>query len=474
MVVFAAQGLGYFKDEGLDSRLVQGGSGVKTREIIASGQGDFAIADFVHPMLLTNKGRPCKALTAVDRIAAGLQFMIRADLYEQGITDLAKFVAWKRPDGRKPIIGVSSIGGTTHVWSTYFMDQLGYEGAVTWLGVGNVDTMLGSLKTKQIDVLINTTTTLVGEVESQGFGKLLYDGSDPKNWDKVIGGTVPGHGQFLPAIACRARPGAGAGLDQRPGPVVPLDREAHARRDLRGDRAFRGQHVAGVQPDRDQEHEGGAERRRRHRRGSVRPRGQGLVPGDDGRAEAPARRRLRSGVRREGGREVSRLMLARVEAAPRESTVRTRVDVRGLGKTFQLGARVIEAVQDVTFTVGEGEFVSLLGPSGSGKSTVLNMIATLLPPSSGSILVDGEPVQPGRAVRQVGLRLPEGHPVPVADRGGQHRIRARTGGDGQGVPPGACRPCCCQGRAGWLRECLPVLALGRHAAKGVADADPGP
>ena len=63
MVVFAAQGLGFFKDEGLDSRLVQGGTGVKTREIIASGQGDFAIADFLHPMLLTNKGRPCKALT---------------------------------------------------------------------------------------------------------------------------------------------------------------------------------------------------------------------------------------------------------------------------------------------------------------------------------------------------------------------------------------------------------------------------
>lgn len=190
MVVFAAQGLGFFKDEGLDSRLVQGGSGVKTREIIASGQGDFALADFVHPMLLTNKGRPCKALTAVDRIAAGLQFMIRADLYAQGITDLAKFVAWRRPDGRKPLIGVSSIGGTTHVWSTYFMDQLGYEGAVTWLGVGNVDTMLGSLKTKQVDVLINTYS-LVGEVESQGYGKLLYDGSDPKNWDTVIGGTVP-------------------------------------------------------------------------------------------------------------------------------------------------------------------------------------------------------------------------------------------------------------------------------------------
>lgn len=189
-VMFVAQGLGYFKEEGLDSRLVQGGSGVKTREIIASGQGDFGLADFLHPMLLTNKGRPAKALTAVDSIAAGLQFMIRADLYAQGIDSLAKFVAWKRPDGRKPVIGVSSIGGTTHVWSTYYMEQLGYGGMVTWLGVGNVSTMLGSLKTKQVDILIGPYS-LVGEVESQGYGKLVYNGSDPKNWNSITGGSVP-------------------------------------------------------------------------------------------------------------------------------------------------------------------------------------------------------------------------------------------------------------------------------------------
>lgn len=189
-VQYVAQGRGFFKDEGIDSRLIQGGSGVKTREIIASGQGDFGIADFVHPMLLTNKGRPAKALTAVDRISAGLQFMLRADLYKQGIDSLQKFVAWRRPDGRKPIIGVSSIGGTTHVWGTYFMEQLGFDGMVTWLGVGNVDTMLGSLKTRQIDILINTFS-LVGEVEAQGYGKMIYDGSDAANWNKVVGGPVP-------------------------------------------------------------------------------------------------------------------------------------------------------------------------------------------------------------------------------------------------------------------------------------------
>ena len=95
-------------------------------------------------------------------------------------------------------------------------------------------------------------------------------------------------------------------------------------------------------------------------------------------------------------------MLAMVEAVSQQAALRTRVDVRNLGKIFQLGGRTIEAVQDVSFTVRQGEFVSLLGPSGSGKSTVLNMIATLLAPSSGSILIDGEAVQPGRAVRQVG------------------------------------------------------------------------
>ena len=188
--MFAAQGLGFFKDEGLDSRLTQGGSGVKTREIIASGQGNFGLADFLHPMLLTDKGRPARALTTVDRIAAGMQFIIRADLYADGIDSLAKFAAWKRPDGRKPIIGVSSIGGTKHVWGSYYMERLGYYGKAAWVGVGNVTTMLGSLKTKQVDVLIGAYS-LVEESEKQGYGKMLYDGSDAKNWDQIIGGSVP-------------------------------------------------------------------------------------------------------------------------------------------------------------------------------------------------------------------------------------------------------------------------------------------
>jgi NitT/TauT family transport system ATP-binding protein len=50
------------------------------------------------------------------------------------------------------------------------------------------------------------------------------------------------------------------------------------------------------------------------------------------------------------------------------------------------------AVKDVTLSIGEGEFVSVVGPTGCGKSTLLNVVAGLLKPSSGQVRVFGEPL----------------------------------------------------------------------------------
>jgi NitT/TauT family transport system ATP-binding protein len=79
-----------------------------------------------------------------------------------------------------------------------------------------------------------------------------------------------------------------------------------------------------------------------------------------------------------------------------------RIAVKNLSKSFQLAGSAIEAVRDVSFSVQRGEFVALLGPSGSGKSTILNMIATLVKPSSGQILIDGRTVIAGKATPDVG------------------------------------------------------------------------
>src|SRR3954469_18259273 len=187
---FVADRIGYFKEAGLDCKLIQGGSGVKTREIIASSQGDIGIGDITHPMQLSNHGRAGRVLMPVDTRSASVIFIIRKDLSDQGITTLEALAGWKRPDGRKPIMSVSSLGGTNHVWASYYMETMGLDDKVTWIGTGNVDTMMGSLKTKQVDVLINSPSILKDSVE-QGWGALLFDGTDEAVWAKYIGGKVP-------------------------------------------------------------------------------------------------------------------------------------------------------------------------------------------------------------------------------------------------------------------------------------------
>ncbi len=187
---FIADRIGYFKEAGLDCKLIQGGSGVKTREIIASSQGDIGIGDITHPMQLSNRGRAGRVLMPVDTRSSSVMFIIRKDLFDQGINTLEALTAWKRPDGRKPIVSVSSLGGTNHVWASYYMETMGLDDKVTWIGTGNVDTMMGTLKTKQVDVLINSPSILKDSVE-QGWGALLFDGTDETVWAKYIGGKVP-------------------------------------------------------------------------------------------------------------------------------------------------------------------------------------------------------------------------------------------------------------------------------------------
>jgi NitT/TauT family transport system ATP-binding protein len=79
-----------------------------------------------------------------------------------------------------------------------------------------------------------------------------------------------------------------------------------------------------------------------------------------------------------------------------------KLSVRGVRKAF-LNARreTVEAVRDVSFDIGQGEFVCLIGPSGCGKTTILNILAGLDSPSAGEVLMDGTAITgpgPDRAV----------------------------------------------------------------------------
>jgi NitT/TauT family transport system ATP-binding protein len=67
------------------------------------------------------------------------------------------------------------------------------------------------------------------------------------------------------------------------------------------------------------------------------------------------------------------------------------LEIKGLGKTYE-GEKPTHAIGDVSFTVGDGEFVCVVGPSGCGKTTLLKCIAGLLPPSHGEVLLRGRKV----------------------------------------------------------------------------------
>ena len=71
--------------------------------------------------------------------------------------------------------------------------------------------------------------------------------------------------------------------------------------------------------------------------------------------------------------------------------MRTKIEIRGLKKSFPSDKGPLTVVDDVSFTVGDGEFVAVVGPSGCGKSTLMNMMAGFIRPDSGAVLIDGVP-----------------------------------------------------------------------------------
>ncbi len=80
------------------------------------------------------------------------------------------------------------------------------------------------------------------------------------------------------------------------------------------------------------------------------------------------------------------------------------LEVKDLVKTFALDGTTINAVDNVSFQVKSGEFAALVGPSGSGKTTMLSILAALLSPTSGQVLIDGQDLAKMNEKRRVKLR----------------------------------------------------------------------
>jgi NitT/TauT family transport system ATP-binding protein len=82
------------------------------------------------------------------------------------------------------------------------------------------------------------------------------------------------------------------------------------------------------------------------------------------------------------------------------------VQIEQMSYTYP-GTEPVEALRDITFEVGDNEFVSIIGPSGCGKSTMLRLISDLLPVTSGRVLIDREPARVARRRRDIGFVFQE-------------------------------------------------------------------
>ncbi|MCL4475017.1 MAG: ABC transporter ATP-binding protein [Nitrospirae bacterium] len=65
------------------------------------------------------------------------------------------------------------------------------------------------------------------------------------------------------------------------------------------------------------------------------------------------------------------------------------IEVKDLTKTYTIDGQALKAVDKVSFAVGKGEMVSIIGHSGSGKTTLLSLIGGLTKPDSGQVMIDG-------------------------------------------------------------------------------------
>ena len=83
---------------------------------------------------------------------------------------------------------------------------------------------------------------------------------------------------------------------------------------------------------------------------------------------------------------------------------KTVIELQNIKRNFQVGDETVHALRGVSFSINEGEFVTIMGTSGSGKSTLLNILGCLDTPTTGEYLLDGISVRTMSKSQRAALR----------------------------------------------------------------------
>ena len=99
----------------------------------------------------------------------------------------------------------------------------------------------------------------------------------------------------------------------------------------------------------------------------------------------------------------------------------TKVKVRNLTKSF--GDLMV--LDDISFDIKKGDFVCIVGPTGCGKTTFLNLLVKLIEPTSGEILIDGEPADPKKHNMAFVFQEPSAYPWLTVEENIQYGLKIK-------------------------------------------------
>jgi NitT/TauT family transport system substrate-binding protein len=185
-----ADAKGFFASEKLLLRTLIGNAGTHNRQTLAAGQSLFAHGDSSHPLQLSTRGKRCKILLATQMVCSYVNVVVRKDLVTRGVNSVEKLAEYKRPNGDKPVVGVTAIGAGTWIYGTYLFESKGFKDRINWVSAGGARTMLPGLETRQFDAIITPPSWKI-EMQKRGIGEAVFDPSQPGVFNSAFGGTIP-------------------------------------------------------------------------------------------------------------------------------------------------------------------------------------------------------------------------------------------------------------------------------------------
>lgn len=187
-VAYVTLAKGFFKDAGLQVNYLDSQSGPRTKQMLAAGQITVGASGASDPMTVTVAGKPATLIFGLDRKITYANVLVHKDNFDSG-----KFRSLKDLSGQS--VGVTQPQSATWVMGVYLAEKAGATD-VTFRGLGDLSTMLGALKSKQVAATVATMGMMQQGIE-QGFAVPIFDVTDDAAWTAAFGGDVPGLGCYV-------------------------------------------------------------------------------------------------------------------------------------------------------------------------------------------------------------------------------------------------------------------------------------